>query len=127
METFGYYFGVQLGELVLRHSDNLSKTIQKPTLSAGDCQSIASLSIKTLQKLRSDESFDLFWKNVNSKAKDLDIGAPELPHKRKRPIRFFFGNASPEFPADVKSYYRQIYFEAIDTVTGCIEKRFFAR
>ena len=37
METFDFYFGVQLGNLVLRHSDNLSKTIQKPTLSPGDC------------------------------------------------------------------------------------------
>ena len=36
METFDFYFGVQLSNLVLRHSGNLSKTIQKPTLSAGD-------------------------------------------------------------------------------------------
>ena len=49
METFDFYFGVHLGNLVLRHSDSLSKTIQKPTLSAGDCQSLASLSIKTMQ------------------------------------------------------------------------------
>ena len=60
METFDFYFGVQLGNLVLRHSDNLSKTIQKTTLSAGDCQSLASLSIKTMHKLRSDDSFYLF-------------------------------------------------------------------
>lgn len=90
METFDFYFGVQLGNLVLRHSDNLSKTIQKPTLSAGDCQSLASLSIKTMQKLRSDDSFDLFWTNVNSKADKLEIGPPELPRKRRRPTRFFW-------------------------------------
>ena len=48
METFDFYFDVQLGNLVLRHSDSLSETIQKPALSAGDCQSLTSLSIKTM-------------------------------------------------------------------------------
>ena len=124
-ETFDFCFGVQLGNLVLRHSDNLSKTIQKPTLTAGDCQSLASLSIKTMQKLRSDNSFDLFWTNVNSNTDKLEIGQPELPRKRRRLTRFF-GNAEPEFPTEVKSHYRQIYFEAFDTVIGCLEKRFFA-
>ena len=57
IETFDFYFGVQLGNLVLRHSDNLSKTIQKPNLSTGDFHSLASLSVKTMQKLRSDNSF----------------------------------------------------------------------
>ena len=91
MQTFDFYFGVQLvNHLVLRHSDNLSKTIQKPTLSAGGCQSLASLSIKTMQKLRSDNSFDLFWTNVNFKADKLEIGPPELPRKRRRPARFFW-------------------------------------
>ena len=89
-ETFGFYFGVQLGNLALRHSDNLSKRIQKPNLSAGDCQSLASLPIKTMQKLCSDDSFDLFRTNVNSKADKLEIGPPELPRKRRRSVRFFF-------------------------------------
>ncbi len=26
METFNFFFGISLGELVLRHSDNLSRT-----------------------------------------------------------------------------------------------------
>ena len=90
MQTFDFYCRVQLGNLVLRHSDNLSKTIQKPTLSTGDCQSLASLSIKTMQKLRSDDSFDLFWTNVNAKADKLEIEPPELPRKRRRSARFFW-------------------------------------
>ena len=97
METFDFYFGVQLGNLVLRHSDNLSKTIQKLTLSAGDCQSLASLPIKTMQKLRSDDSFDLFWTNVNSKTDKLEIGPPELPRKRRRPAHFFLKILSQNF------------------------------
>ena len=88
IEIFDFYFGVQLGNLVLRHCDNLSKTIQKPTLFTGDFHSFASLSIKAMQKLRSDNSFDLFWTNVNSKADKLEKGQPELP--RKRLLAFFW-------------------------------------
>ena len=124
IETFDFYFGMQLGILVLRHCDNLSKAIQKPNLSAGDCQSLASLSTKTMQKLCSDDSFDLFWTNVNSKADKLEIGPPELLRKRRRSVRFFIGNAEPEFPTEVKSHSRQTYFKAFDTVIGCLEKPF---
>ena len=63
----------------------------------GDCQSIASLTIKTMQKLRSDDSFDLFWTNVNSKADKLEIGPPGLPRKRRRPARFFLEMLSQNF------------------------------
>ena len=34
MSTFEYLFGVLLGELILKHTDNLSKTLQNPQLSA---------------------------------------------------------------------------------------------
>ena len=29
MATFDFYFGVYIGEMILRHSDNLSRTLQK--------------------------------------------------------------------------------------------------
>ena len=63
----------------------------------------------------------MFWTNVNSIADKLEKGPPELPRKR---WPAFFGNAAPEFPTEVKSHYTQIYFEAFDTVTGCLEKPF---
>ena len=36
MNTFTYFCGVTILQLVLRHSDNLSKTLQKPSLTS--CQ-----------------------------------------------------------------------------------------
>lgn len=124
METFDYFFGVQLGNIVVRHSDNLSKTIQKPTLSVGDCQSLAKSSLKTMEKLWTDDSFDIFWTNIISKAEKLEIAPPKLPRKRRRPSRFVDGTAEHVFPTEVKTHYRQIFFETFDTVMGCIEKRF---
>ena len=51
METFNYFFGVSLGALIFGHSDNLSKTLQHTYISAVEGQSIAHMSIQTLQKL----------------------------------------------------------------------------
>ena len=42
MKTFDYVYGVYLGELILRYSDNLSKTLQSPTLSAVQGQDCAN-------------------------------------------------------------------------------------
>ena len=58
METFQYYFGVCLGECVLRHADNLSRTLQSSSMSAAGSQKIAAFTVKTLESIRSAENFD---------------------------------------------------------------------
>ena len=63
MRTFSFLFGVKQGELILRHTDNLGKTLQH-SVSASGGQEIAQLTIKTLEKLRNDETFNLFWERV---------------------------------------------------------------
>ena len=40
MNKFNYFFGVKLAILLLRHSDNLSTTLQRRKLSASQAQSI---------------------------------------------------------------------------------------
>ena len=61
METFDFMFGTYLGELILKHTDNLSKTLQHKTCSAAEGQKIAGLVVKTLEAIRSEDSFNLFW------------------------------------------------------------------
>ena len=64
MNKFNYFFGVKLAILLLRHSDNLSTTLQSPKLSASQAQSIAQKTVITLEKIREDDYFLLFWKEV---------------------------------------------------------------
>ena len=66
MRTFDFLFGIMLGELLLRHSDNLSKTLQSPHMSAAEGQKIAAMTVKTL---RTDESFQAFWELVEKTAR----------------------------------------------------------
>ena len=60
MKTFNFVFGAMLGELILRHADNLSSTLQKKSLSAAEGQLVDSMTVETLDSIRNDDSFDLF-------------------------------------------------------------------
>ena len=124
MTTFKYFFGLVLSEVVLRHTDKLSQTLQKEELSSVEGHSIAMLTVQTLQRMRSDEDFKLFWKAVNKKRGSLSVDDPVLPRRRKRPCRFEEGLADPEHPETVEDYYHQGYFEALDLAISCIKDRF---
>ena len=123
MMKFDYFFGVSLGLLILNHSDNLIKTMQKARISAAEGQVAAAMTVSTLKSLRNDASFELFWQKVAISAADLPIDEPALPRRRKRPCRFDDGSA-PTFHVTVEEHYRVIYFEALDFITHCIDERF---
>ena len=123
-KTFRYLFGVLLGELLLRHTDNLSKTLQSPKLSAAEGQRIAGMTLSALESLRDDDYFDLFWEKVESTRESLDVDEPQLPRKRKTPRRLEDGNAEAEFPLTAIDYYRQQYYEALDLIVNAIKDRF---
>ena len=48
MTTFSFFFGLILGERILEHSDNLSKALQNPSLTAFEGQEMAEQTCKTL-------------------------------------------------------------------------------
>ena len=123
-QIFYYYLGVSLSVQILRISDNLSKTLQNVHISASEGQAVSSLTAKTLEKMRSDDHFNLFWETVTHKANALEVSEPSLPRRRKRPARYESGSATPEFVDNAQDYFLQIYFNAIDTVTACIKRRF---
>lgn len=110
-------------ELILKHSENLNKTLQSPKLSALEGQRIATMTVNTLQSL-SDSNFDLIWRKAKITRQKFDADAPELPRKRKLPKRFGDGNAEPEIPSDRKQHFRQQYFEAIHLIVNSITGRF---
>ena len=49
MTTFKFYFGASLVHLLLRHTDNLSRTLQHKDVSAADGQRVAKSVVATLQ------------------------------------------------------------------------------
>ena len=124
MRNFYFFLGTMLGHLILSHSDNLSRTLQSTDITASEGQNVMKTTVKVLESLRTEANFTLFWSNVNLKRKDLDVMEPSLPRKRKRPARYEVGNAEAEFRETVEDQYRQIYYQAIDTIVGTIRDRF---
>ena len=61
MTSLDYFYGVNLAILLLKRSDNLSRTLQDPDTSMVECQPVTNLTTTTLAKIRSDQRFGLFW------------------------------------------------------------------
>lgn len=81
--------------------------------------------ISFLDRQREEESFNIFYHALETKANDK-TDKPCLPRYKKVPRRIDSGSENARFESPM-DYYRQQYFEAIDTVKGQIEKRFFHR
>ena len=124
MNTFSFLFGAMLGQLLLRHSDNLSRTLQHAHISAAEGQRVATMTVRTLETIRDDANFDMFWTKAKSFAEELGIEEPQLPRRRKVPRSLEPGSAEPEFPTSAISHYRRLYFEGLDLIVSCIKDRF---
>ncbi len=82
------------------------------------------MTITTLESIRSEEMFKLFWQKTVKQADEPDIGQPALPRKRKAPRRLEVGTSAGSSPTSPEDHYRAIYFEAVHTVSTCIGDRF---
>ena len=111
MQSFDFFFGVQLGVLVLRHTDNLSSTLQHTHLSCYEAQQIAKVCLSTLKGMREKASSHMFFEKVRASAQK--VNDPKLPWNVKVPSRFEDGEAP-----------FTIFYQATDMVTNCIRDRF---
>ena len=63
MKKFDFFFGCRLGAIILNQTDNLSRALQKPTLSAVEAHDLALKVLAVLRKERSDECLKSFGKS----------------------------------------------------------------
>ena len=124
MLKFEFLFGVRLGALILRHSDNLSSTLQHKNMSAAEGQRLAQLSLSVLKKMRCDEDFSAFYQLVLRDQLCVGISAPCLPRKRRAPQRYEVGSSAGSFHESPEVHYWQIYFGALDHAIEAIHDRF---
>ena len=73
MCDFQFFYGLNLGQRLFPVSDNLSKTLQKESMSTLSGLHLAELTVKTYHKMRSDEETDLLFKTVSKKALDYPL------------------------------------------------------
>ena len=128
MKNCDFVYGVLLGELVLGHSDNLSRTLQDPKLSAVQAQDCTNKTVETMISIRNDEIYDLFWDLVNKKASNRGANSPTMPRKKRAPDRlneyFGYGPAEPSSSSGPEDIYRKHYYEALDLAINSMKQRF---
>ena len=84
MCEFQFFYGLNLSQRLFAISDNLSKTLQKESISALSVLHLPELTIQTNQKRRSGVEAELFFKTVSKKALDYPfINKAALPRKKK--------------------------------------------
>ena len=79
MNRFDFLFGLVLAESLLRHIDNVNKTLQTPSLTASEGQQVADLTCKTLSWLRNTEAFDFLWEKVQVLQREYGVDEASLP------------------------------------------------
>ena len=133
MEKFEFYFALQLSHKLYALTDNLSKTLQWHKMSALSGKRNAELTKKTIETMRNDESFVLFYETTVRKAEKLDfIQEPSLsrkPHKEPNysTLQYLDGNISGVANcthATAQDHFRRIHFEAIDCMIMALSERF---
>ena len=120
-KTFSYCFGIHLAATVLSNSVNLSKTLQATQLSAVDAQRIARNTVSTLESIRSDQNYNLFYEKMKKFAHDRNVDEPSLPQKG---FENYFSTTESDYPETPEDENRKKYFEAIDLIVSCIKNRF---
>eukprot|EP00731_Ephydatia_muelleri_P015790 Em0009g214a len=113
MQSFNFLFCIVLSEMILRHTDKLSQTLKQPKLSSVEGHDIAMLTVKTLEGLRTENDFELFWQKIEKLRIQFDIDEPLLPRKRKVPQRFEAGIAPAEFATSPKDEYRRVFLNVL--------------
>ena len=87
MSTFDFYFGTSLALLILRHADNLSKTLQIrerhiSSRGPGSQQTQPWRQFVLMMLL-----LPFAWMRVTATADELNVPQPALPRRRKMPRR----------------------------------------
>lgn len=82
------------------------------------------MTVTTLESIRSDESFTLFWQRTEQKRQQFEVAEPSLPRQRKVPRRYEVGSSIPDAQPSAEDFYRRMYYEVVDCVVQAIRSRF---
>ena len=121
---FCYWFCIHLAHLMLFHTDNLSQTLQGTQMTAVDAQVVFCACVTTLESVRSENEFNLYWNNVKQLAEKHKVDEPHLLRRKNTPNCYMICKAAGEHPENVEEKCRRQYYAALDSVITCIKEQF---
>ena len=122
MTKFETYFGLEVSHMLFAATEQLSTNIQYKDSCVKDAVYGSKMVSSFLDRQRNEESFDIFYQSTERKAA-ARTEEPCLPRYKRVPKRLDSGSENVRFES-AKDYYRHMYYDAIDTVRGQLEKRF---
>ncbi len=122
LEKFSTFFGLHLAYLIFSATEQLSLTLQSKNTTIQEVVMSSELAVAFLEKQRSQSAFELFYDRVLKESGDL-TSEPALPRYRRKPQRYDDGSEAYRFE-DAKSFHKQQYYEALETIKGEINSRF---
>lgn len=123
LESFEFSFAQTIGLELFGMTDELSKQLQNPKLSAAEgLESVLALKMLINTK-RTDMHFESIWRDVEARRDRFNGAQAKLPRMRHAPMRFEDGGRAVEFES-VDQYFRVQYYLVLDKVTASICERF---
>ena len=122
MAKFETFFGLELAHMLFAATEQLSTSIQNKDTCVKDAIHGSKMVISFLDRQRHEDSYENFYRTIETKSSDK-TDKPCLPRYKKVPKRIDSGSESVRFETP-EQYYKQQYYEAIDTVKMQVQRRF---
>ena len=122
MESFKFFYILNLLIEIFSRIESLNKDFQKQTLTVNASHSEIQTLIKTLQAYR-ETGYDKFWEETTRKAEVLGVEPPELPRVRRMTRRYDEGSEPYTFSSP-KEYYGKLFYEVLDVLLSSLHDRF---
>ena len=136
MLDFEFSLGLQVLKVIFSNTNALSRYLQGQEVDVMSAKTTCDATVLTLEKCRSDESFNLVWtkaKSINQALKDsvgdkfdLEITLSKRKKKPSKRLQAIAGE-SPEGDQFVSDYVEArvtVYFDALDKVMSEMNERF---
>ena len=89
MEKFDFFFGLNIGQRLYSHTNNISKTLQAEKMSACTSKRNTELVVSVLEGLRNEDSFKSLFQISTDNARAIDfIEQPGLSRKKHHNIQY---------------------------------------
>ena len=123
MEQFDTFFGLKLAHQIFAPAEQCSTNIQAVNVTVQEAMKAANVLTSHLCSIRNESTFNRFYDHVIHESQSL-TAEPELPRSRKLPRRLDHGSSAPHVHLCARDMYRQAYYEAVDTVSEEVKRRF---
>ena len=84
--------------MILSHTDKLIQTLQSTQMTAVNAQIVSRACVATLELIRAENEFKLFWNKVKQFAEKHKTDEPHLPRRKNIPNRYMIRKAAGEHP-----------------------------